>query len=74
MNLTSQTNFLKQNGTELNVDEDTPEDEIPTYEDIEAKFQEHMDALIDGLELYADITEDEDEEDPTEEATEDEED
>jgi hypothetical protein len=61
------------------VDEDTPEDEIPTYEDIEAKFQEHMDALIDGLELYADITEDEDEdeeieedeEDPTEETDED---
>lgn len=52
------------------VDEDTPDDEVPTYEDIEAKFQEHMDALIDGLELYADITEDEDEEDPTEETDE----
>ena len=43
------------------VDEDTPEDEVPTYEDIEAKFQEHMEAVIDGLELYADLTEEEDE-------------
>jgi hypothetical protein len=56
------------------VDEDTPEDEIPTYEDIEARFQEHMEALIDGLELYADLTEDEEgeEEDPSEEETEEE--
>lgn len=53
------------------VDEDTPEDEIPSYEDIEARFQEHMDALIEGLELYADLTEedDSDDADPTEEGT-----
>jgi len=36
------------------------DESAPTYEEIEEAFQRHMDALIDGLELYADLTEDED--------------
>jgi len=34
--------------------------------DVDALFQEHMNALVEGLELYADLTEDEDEDDEDE--------